>query len=308
MIQARTVRFSAGLPKAIDAPLGAYARRAEELGFHGLWTVDHAVGEAHAQDPTLDGLHTLTYVAALTTRIRLGVAVIVMPRRNPAQLARDLGTLDVLSGGRLTVGVGLGGADPAAADLGFRTDRRAQQLAEGVAVMRALWTMEEASHSGALYSFKGAHLQPKPVQKPHPPIWFGARSSVALRRAARLADGWIGSGSSSLLDFAGQTRELREALAEAGRDPAAFPMSKRVYIAVDADERRAQDRLKPVLDFIYRKPGMTERVAVCGGAERCAEQLRQLIELGAHELVLNPLYDELAQLDALARVVELARA
>lgn len=308
MIPARTTLFSAGLPKSIDAPLAQFARHAEALGFHGLWTVDHAVGETHAQDPTLDCLHTLTYVAALTTRVRLGVAVIVMPRRNPAQLARDLGTLDVLSGGRVTVGVGLGGSDAGAAQFGYRTDKRVQQLVEGVAVMRALWTREEASHAGELYSFTGAYLQPKPVQKPHPPIWFGARSPAALARTARLADGWIGSGSSSVQEFGVQLDELRAALAKASRDPAMFPASKRVYIAVDVDEARAQARLAPILDHIYRKPGITARVAVCGHPERCADQLRKLVELGAHELILNPLYDEVAQLDRLARVVELVRA
>jgi probable F420-dependent oxidoreductase len=303
-----TAVFSAGLPKSIDAPLAAFARRAEDVGFHGLWTVDHAVGETHAQDPSLDALHTLTYVAALTKRVRLGVAVLVMPRRNPAQLARDLATLDVLSGGRLTVGVGLGGADPGAVKFGFRAGNRAKHLVEGVAVMRALWTMEEASHAGDLYDFTGAHLQPKPLQKPHPPIWFGARSHVALERAARLADGWIGSGSSSAQEFGEQLRTLRAALSEAGRDPDSFPISKRVYIAVDADKARAQARLAPILDHIYRRPGITEQVAVCGDPRGCAEQLRTLVELGAQELILNPLYDELAQLDLLARVVELVRA
>ena len=125
-----TTRFSIGLPTAIDAPLATFARRAEELGFWSAWAVDHAVGEEHAEDPSLDPLHVMTHVAAVTTRLRVGVAVLILPRRNPAQLARDLATMDVLSGGRITVGVGLGGKDPGAAAFGFRTGQRAKHLIE----------------------------------------------------------------------------------------------------------------------------------------------------------------------------------
>lgn len=303
----RLTRFSIGLPKAIDAPLAQFARRAEELGFWSAWTVDHAVGEAHAEDPTLDALHTMTHVAAVTNRLRVGVAVLILPRRNPAQLARDLATMDVLSCGRVTLGVGLGGKDPGAAAFGFSTDMRAAQLEEGIGVLRALWTQEKASYKGSLYNFQDACLQPKPVQRPHPPIWIGARTPVALERAARIGDGWIAAGSSSIEEFANQSRVLRAALIAAGRDPAVFPIAKRVYIAVEKDAHRAVDRIAPALDFIYRMPGMAERVAVCGTPRQCADRLRQLMELGACELVLNPVYDEQAQLEKLARVVDLLR-
>ena len=300
-------KFSISLPKAIDAPLAQYARRAEELGFWSAWTVDHAVGEEHAEDPTLDALHTMTHVAAVTSTLRVGVAVLILPRRNPAQLARDVGTMDVLSRGRVTLGVGLGGRDPAAAAFGFKTGMRAAHLVEGIGVLRALWTEEKASYSGSLHNFEGAYLQPKPVQKPHPPIWIGARTPVALERAARIGDGWIGAGSSSIADFASQSRLLRAALIAAGRNPANFPMAKRVYIAVEEDAPTAIARLAPALDFVYRLPGMAERVAVYGTPRQCADRLRELTELGAYELVLNPLYDELAQMEKLARVVEMLR-
>jgi probable F420-dependent oxidoreductase len=303
-----STKFSISLPKAVDAQLAGFARRAEELGFWSAWTVDHAVGEEHAEDPTLDALHTMTHVAAVTTRLRVGVAVLILPRRNPAQLARDVATMDVLSGGRVTLGVGLGGKDPGAAAFGFRTGMRAAHLVEGIGVLRALWTEEKSAYHGSLYNFQGAYLQPKPVQKPHPPIWIGARTPVALERAARIGDGWIGAGSSSIEDFAGQSRVLRTALIAAGRDPEGFPMAKRVYIAVEEDARTAISRLAPSLDFVYRMPGMAERVAVCGTPRQCADRLRQLMELGAYELVLNPLYDELAQMEKLALVVDLLRA
>lgn len=302
-----STRFSISLPKAIDAPLADYARLAEQMGFWGAWTVDHAVGEEHAEDPTLDALHTMTHVAAVTTTLRVGVAVLVLPRRNPAQVARDIGTMDVLSRGRVTLAVGMGGVDPAAAAFGYRTGMRAKQMVEGIGVLRALWGEQPASFRGELFSFAGAHLQPRPVQQPHPPIWIGARAEVALRRAAKIGDGWIGAGSSSIEDFRTQSRILVDSLQEAGRRVDQFPMSKRVYIAVEDDARIALERLAPALDHVYRAPGMAQRIAVYGSPGQCADRLNRLVEMGAHEVVLNPLYDEFAQMEKLAHVVALVR-
>lgn len=304
----QSTRYSISLPKAVDARLADYARQAEQMGFWGAWTVDHAVGEEHAEDPTLDALHTMTHVAAVTTTLRVGVAVLVLPRRNPAQVARDIGTMDVLSRGRVTLAVGMGGLDPAAAAFGFRTGMRARQMVEGIGVVRALWGQQPATYRGELFSFEGAYLQPRPVQKPHPPIWIGARAEVALRRAAKIGDGWIGAGSSSIEDFRKQTRILVDALEESGRRVDEFPMSKRVYIAVEDSNRIALERLAPELDHVYRSPGMAERIAVYGSPGQCADRLNQLAEMGAHEIVLNPLYDEFAQMEKLARIVELVKA
>jgi probable F420-dependent oxidoreductase len=286
--------------------LARYARRAEELGFSGLWTLDSALGGHTSHTPVLDGLHALSFAAAHTTTARLGVAVVVMPRRVPALLARELASIDRLSRGRLIVGVGLGGSDGSEAALGIPTDRRARRLAEGVEILRAAWSQDPVSYDGELFSFSGVHLEPKPAQQPGPPIWFGAGKRPALRRAARLGDGWIGAGSSATSDFLEQVPMLREELEAAGRDPDAFPKSKRVYVAVDDDADRGRERLAAVLDAMYGRPGLTERVAVCGRVEHVAEELRRLLHAGAHELLLHPLYDWLEQLEALADVRGLA--
>jgi probable F420-dependent oxidoreductase len=288
-------RFSVGLPQILGdedpAVIGRCAARAEALGFAGLWTMDNALGGPPGEAGSLDALQVLAVAAAVTSEVRLGVAVIVMPRRNPALLAKELASLDRLSGGRLTVGVGLGGRPSAeVAALGFPTDHRARRLADGVELMRALWTG----------SFAGACVEPKPVQRPHPPVWFGASTPPALRRAARMGDGWIGGGSSSSEDFEAHIGKLRAALREAGRDPARFPVAKRVYIAVEETEALARERLSPVLDGLYGAAGVADRVAVCGPPARCADELRRLIAAGADELVLNPLYGYDEQLEALS--------
>jgi probable F420-dependent oxidoreductase len=305
------LRISVGLPQLLHGQgpdvVRRYATRAEELGFARLWTLDSVPGSATARAPQLDGLHVLTTAAAVTSTIGLGIAVIVLAARNPAQLAKELATIDRLSGGRLTVGVGVGRKEPTAAGLGLPTGHRARRLEEGVDVLRALWADGEAAHEGELYRFAGVTIGPKPVQRPGPPIWFGAGSPPALRRAARLGDGWLAAGSSASAAFPGQLRILEDALREAGREPDAFPVGKRVYVAVEDTEQRARERLTPILDGMYDAPGLTERVAVCGPPHACAEHLRELVAAGARELLLNPMYDDLEQLEALATVAALVR-
>lgn len=302
-------RLSVGLPQIVEGSdparaIADYAARAEALGFSGLWTLESGVGAVTAHMPILDGLQALAHVAAVTDKVRLGIAIIVLPRRNPVLLAKELSSLDHITGGRLTVGVGLGNDDERVAALGVPTDRRVRRMVESVQAMRSLWSQTPASFDGELFSFSGADLNPKPVQQPLP-VWFGAGRPPALRRTARLADGWIGAGSSSSAAFVEQARLMEEALAEAGRDPRAFPVAKRVYVAVEADVQRAADKLAAVLDRMYGWPGMTGQVAVCGPAERCAEELRGLFDAGADELSLTPLYDPPAQLEALAEVARL---
>ena len=263
-------RFSVGLPHSFDGsdprPLGIYAARAETLGFSGLWTLDSAVGGPTSRTPLLDGLQLLAYAAAVTRDIRLGIAVIVMNRRQPVLLAKELASLDRLSGGRLTVGVGLGApADEHVAALGFPADRAVRRLVEGVEVMRALWSGDEVSFDGELLRFSRARLEPKPIQRPGPPVWFGA-----------------------------------------GRDPEHFAIAKRVYLAVEDDERVGMRRMSAVLDEMYGRPGLAERCAVCGPPARIAETVRDLVAAGCQEVSLTPMYGHLAQLERLAEVVRLA--
>jgi probable F420-dependent oxidoreductase len=299
------VRFGVGLPQALERGDGRVVRRfssrAEELGFAGLWTLDGWFSAT----PLLDGLHLLSHAAAVTERVSLGVGVLVLPRRNPALLAKELATIDVLSGGRLAVGVGVGTVEARAAGAGVPTDRLPLRLREGLAVLKAFWREGSASFEGELWRFSDLPMEPKPLQEPHPPIWLGAREPAALRRAARLADGWIGSGGSTTAQFREQVQVLREALVERGRDPRAFPIGKRVYIAVEQDAASARRNLAAALDPMYEVPGLADRVGVAGPPEQCAEAVGEIVEAGATQVVLNPLYDHLEQLEAVARVAEL---
>jgi probable F420-dependent oxidoreductase len=295
-------RYSVALPQTIPGPeIARFARRAEEIGFAGLWTMDSAIGGATGHNPQLDGLHVLSYAAGVTEAIGLGIAVIVLPRRNPLLLARELATIDRLSGGRLTVGVGLGASDEEVATrLGFPAGRRVRRFVESVEILRTVWTQPEATRAGEFHRFSRLHVEPKPLQQPHPPIWIGARGERALRRAVRIGDGWIGSGSSSVDDFIEQARIVRDAVAEADRDPDTFPIAKRVYVDVWETNRLAE-----TLDAMYSAEGLGARVAVSGTPEQIAEQLARLREAGAQELLLHPLHDHFEQLEALAELVGL---
>src|SRR3954466_13669111 len=162
-------RISVALPQLLrdESPeiVGRFAQRAEELGFAGLWSLDSVPGSATSRVPLLDGLHLLTTAATATSAIGLGIASVVLPARNPAQLAKELATIDQLSGGRLTVVVGVGRKEPTAAGLGLPTGHRAHRLEEGVAVLRALWADGAATYDGEIYSFAELTLAPKPFQR-----------------------------------------------------------------------------------------------------------------------------------------------
>lgn len=273
--------------------------RAEALGFASLWVQEEILGTP----PTLEPVELLSYAAAVTRRARLGTAVLVSPLRSPVHLAKSLATLDQLSHGRLIVGVGLGGSTGAYPAFGVPADGRVARFREGIELMRRLWTEPTVTHHGPFWTLDGAALEPKPVQRPHPPIWIGARHPAALRRAVALGDGFIGAGASSLAEFAEAVGIVREALTESGRDPAAFPIAKRVYITVDDDGGRAGRRLEAWLSRFYGTPGLAEKVAVCGPPRACAGALSAVAARGARLLILNPLFDEPGELERLAAEV-----
>jgi probable F420-dependent oxidoreductase len=172
------------------------ARLAEEAGFEALWVGDHVALPAGLPDssyqPRLEALVTLTYMAAVTTRVRLGAAVIVLPQRQPVLLAKQLTSIDVLSGGRLTVGVGVGYVEAELRALGASLADRGARTDEYLAAMRVLWDEPTPTVEGRYLSFAGVLQRPRPVQRPHPPIVIGGHSPAALRRAVERGDGWFG--------------------------------------------------------------------------------------------------------------------
>ena len=205
------------------------AQQAEALGFDSVWASDHVfnvgyVFERIGHRPYYDPLTILSYIAAVTTRIRLGTSVLVLPYHHPMRLAKAAATLDVLCGGRLTLGVGVGVIEQELEAMGSPYRERGALTDETIAIMRALWTQDFPSHAGKKYRFSGMAFAPKPLQKPHIPLVIGGVTQAALRRAARIGNGWHPTAMPpevlrEHIDY------LREHAQAAGRQAADIPVS-----------------------------------------------------------------------------------
>ena len=305
MAEENRLKFGIAIPQILSALpvdtalLQRFLARAEALGYHSAWVQEQILGSA----VTLEPVGLLTYAAALTRRLRLGSAVLLTPLRSPLQLAKSLSTLDHLSGGRLIVGVGLGGNTRIYPAFGLSAERRVRRFVEGITLMKRLWTEDRVTFDGQFWTLQNAPMEPKPVQKPHPPLWFGGHHDAALKRTAELGDGWIGAGSSTPAQFRDEVQKLSGYLAEAGRDPSTFPMAKRVYIAVDRDKTRAGKRLGEWSGRYYRNAELATQVAIYGDQQECTEKLAELVAAGAGLLILNPVFDEMDHLELLAEAV-----
>jgi probable F420-dependent oxidoreductase len=208
--------------------LARRARRAEELGFESLWVGDHIALPADAPDnpsrePRLEALVTLAHLAALTQRVRLAVGVIVLPQRQPVLLAKQLTSIDVLSRGRLVVGIGVGYLAPEFRALGVPLADRGARADEYVAAMRALWDEPVPAFAGRFVAFADVIERPRPIQRPHPPIVVGGHSPAAHRRALQAANGWYG-WELGLEETARALAELRETATRHERPAALGPL------------------------------------------------------------------------------------
>jgi probable F420-dependent oxidoreductase len=274
--------------------------RAEDLGFESAWTQEQILGTI----PHLSPLEVMAFAAACTQQIRLGCAVLVSPLHSPVHLAKSLATLDQLTRGRIEIGVGTGGRRRMLTAFGVDGDTLVARFIEGLQLMKLLWTESRITFDGRFWRVDGAAMEPKPFQKPHPPVWFGGSHPDALRRAVRHGDGFIGAGSTTTADFAEQVRVVRDAVVEERRG-GEFPIAKRVYIAVDDDETRARKQMSAALDELYGYFGLSgmERVAIFGPPDACVAGLREVADAGAELILLNPLFDDTAQMERLAAEV-----
>lgn len=279
--------------------VAATCRRAELLGYDSIWLSDAGLGYAGSLEP----LTTLAYAAAVTTRAQLGISVIVLPLRSPVRLAQALATIDQLSGGRLVVGLGIGRGSASDAAYGIAPGGRSARYDEAIEVLLAAWEGGPVRHSGQRWQLDGLEVHPKPLQQPRPPLWFGGGTPAALDRAARLGDGWTAAGSSAWSDAGSLAATMKAALERHGRDPDTFVVGKRVYLALEPDERRALAAMRDSFQRVYGRPGMADTVAIHGSADGLIEQLGSLLDHGYRFLLLNPAYDEAAQTEAIAEQV-----
>ncbi len=246
--------FAIGIGPAADPEVVALsAQTAEQCGFHSLWAPEHVVlldqytsKYPYSKDGRLPGLNTtvdildpyvtLTYAAALTKKIRLGTGISLIPERSPVVTAKEIASLDKLSGGRFDLGVGVGWLAEEFTAVGVPWERRAERTREYLAAMKALWTQEEPEFKGEFLSFPKVRMYPKPVQKPHPPIIFGGESTPALKRVGEVGDGWFGVNVTP--DTApGLIARMKKYAQAAGRDPEklTFAVSPGIGSPIDMD-------------------------------------------------------------------------
>src|SRR5215471_12338989 len=239
-----------------------FLRRAEELPFVAVWCLEQVIGSA----PMLDSLATATFAAGITKRLRLGIAVLLIAQRNPIDLAKSLSSLDVLSSGRLTVGVGLGHGTENYPAYGLSPEGRVTRFRENLEIMKRLWSEEAVTLDGRFSQLENITMEPKPVQKPYPPIWFGGRAEAALRRAVELGNAYIGAGSTPMDAFLEDIKKL----------PPRFPKAKRLYLALGEN----LPRLREWFGAFYGKPEMADKVAVWGTPQRIGDEITRLKQAG----------------------------
>jgi alkanesulfonate monooxygenase SsuD/methylene tetrahydromethanopterin reductase-like flavin-dependent oxidoreductase (luciferase family) len=284
------MRFSISIPQLGDtefdgAGLQSYLRRAEDLGFEGGWTVEQTVGPG----PMIAPMELLAYAAACTERLRLGVAVLITSLHDPLQLASIATAVDRLSLGRLDLGVAPGGGFRQFDAFGVDKSTFIASFTEGLDLMKAAWSDEPTvTFHGRFRTVDDVTVTPKPVQRPHPPLWFGGHAPKALARAVRLGDAFMGAGSSTVADFVEVAAGVRRELEAQDKDPALFTVAKRVYLIVDDDAVRARERVLAGLNRIYGPRSDNAAIAVSGTSPQVADVVAQVIEAGAQMVLLHP--------------------
>ena len=272
------------------------ARRAEAAGLDSIWVGDHI----SFYIPILESLTALAFVAGVTERVRLCTGVYLMPLRNPTVTAKVTSTLDVLSGGRLTLGVGVGGEFPPEFEAcGVPRSERGARTDEGIEILRRLWTEEGVEHRGEHFEFGPVTLNPRPLQTSGPPIIVGGRKAPSMRRAGGLGDGYI-SHMCSPDQYSGNMETIQGHAHRAGRKEAPFEATAFLFSVMDDVYEDALDRAASMLQTIYNRPfrDAAKKYCLLGRPEDWLEQMEAFARAGARHFVFSLLSDRDAFFEA----------
>ncbi len=317
------VRLPVSGPLAGLQALETVAKKAEQLRFDSIWVHDHVLwnksthehhissGSSDAlkekSEPVfLESLTCLAYLSALTRGIKLGVACMVVPCRNPVYLAKQAANVDLLSNGRLILGVGLGSKATVLANefavLGVPTSKRAERTEEYVNAMKALWTQSPASFSGKYLQFTDAEIYPKPIQKPYPPIWIGGWSKGSVQRAVQYGDGWI-PGWLTPKEMAESVQELKDLANRYGREPGKITIAAEKYLSLSKNHDRAVTK---ALNTIKQSRDTYERVVedldlaiqahVFGDPDAVNSKVASFVDAGVEHFEFKFIYSSIAEL------------
>lgn len=317
----RLPTFALGPRTASLGEMGRYLRRAEALGFEAAVTIDHLLTTPPAYSCTwLEPIALLSALAGVTERIRLGTLVLVLPLRNPVHLAKEWATLDVLSAGRSIFGVGVGWAEEEFRLMGVPRAERGRRMDEGLELIRALWAGDRVTYEGRAYQVRDLTLEPKPVQRPHPPIWIGGGSqpferiygqktpdvTPVLRRVARFADAWVPHSSATPEMVRGDREVLEREAAALGRRASDIDLVYSNFVHVLGKGERPESAAARFAAFSGMDLAYWREHYLLGEAEEVAERIRGRIEAAGGRMdwvVLNPVDWDPDQLERLAEEV-----
>ena len=288
----------------IDA-LIAYAERAETLGFESLWAWDHVILGVEPAFPILDAVGTLTALAARTRRIKLGTGVMVLPLRNPTVAAKALGTLDVISKGRLILGVAAGWYAREFDAVGVPFKQRGRLFERNLEILTRLWTEDRVTLQVDEFNLREAVMRPKPAQRPRPPILIGGYVDAVLKRVATKGDGWL-TYFYTPESYRKSWAKIVEFAREAGRDPATLTGTNQLAIYVGRSRAEMEQPMRQWLQTEWDVAAWSESTidhAIRGSVDECVSQLRAHVESGVDRLILIPYRYEPEQVEIIAHEV-----
>jgi alkanesulfonate monooxygenase len=276
-----------------------HAMKAEGLGYFSVWVWDHILLGSRNVFPVHDSLTTLTAVAATTKHVRLGTGILVLSIRNPVVLSKQVATLDNLSEGRVTLGVAAGWYKREFQACGYPFDTRGRTLQTNLEVMKRLWMEDRVNGAYGPYTFENITMEPKPVQKPHPPLWMGGYVDTVLRRVGRLADGWI-SYFYTPESFGRSWRKVLDSAKAAGKAENAFGNCDMIPIRIGSDSAEAKRVATSYITKYCDLPSWSEATpnsAITGTHKDCAQMIERFSQAGVQELVLIPAVTQLSEIE-----------
>ena len=293
-------------PEMPDMPaLVEYGVKMEQLGFDSLWVWDHVLLGVEPNFPIIEALTLLTAIAARTKKIKLGTGILVLPLRNPVLLAKQLSSMDLLSGGRLIMGMASGWYKREFDAVGVPFEQRGKIMDENLEIVTKFWTEPMVKGQYAYHKIPAGVMYPKPVQKPRPPILIGGYVDRVLKRAAVAGDGWL-TYFYRPDSFARSWSKIRDFAKEAGKDPDHLLNGAQLPIRIGKSRAAVESEMMEWLGKEWDYAAWSESTkdsAVIGTVDECVEQLKAHLAVGVQKLIFVPYRYEMEQIEIIAREI-----
>ena len=268
-----------------------FAKKCEAMGLHSIWTIDRIAYD------NLEPLILLAAVAGATQKIRIGTSVLLPGLRHPALLAKIVATLDFISNGRLTIGVGFGSRENDFTAVEVPFEGRGSRAVECIQLMKRLWTEEKVTHKGRFFNVQNLTLGPRPIQQPHPPIFTGGSAEIALKRAGTWANGFI-CGSSAIPEFPTTWEKIAEYARAAGRNPNEIEKAGLTFMVINDNTAKAVETLNNyVMRYYGRVRGDVASTSLVGSAAAVADRIEAFLSRGLDTLIIGLADPDPKQLD-----------